>query len=237
MDEKTNNALRMLDLTPGATLADVRRSYRELALISHPDKLPAQVTDRATTKFTQINEAYMWLVRNPDRLTVPGNYRKGSPDGTSTGEQTGPDPTGVAGDPLVKRFRQAARGHLTDADSGLYLYPEIDVNRAANFVAALCGNPRYDGIVASISDLLLFYDIDGSGEEGIGITRSNRLVNNNANTLYDLSALVEVTLKEGRFFWSELVVRRRGRRQFESAGYTEKSPGKILAGILQNLIA
>ena len=87
-----------------------------------------------------------------------------------------------------------------------------------------------------MNDLLVFYDIDGSGEEGMAITRSYHLVNNNTSTLYDIGDLVEVRLKEGFFFWSEIVVRRRGQRRFELAGYAEKSPGRALANILKNLV-
>ena len=62
MEDKTIKALSSLDLAPGASLEDVKRSYRELALIWHPDKVPDQVKDRATNKFMIINEAYQWLI-------------------------------------------------------------------------------------------------------------------------------------------------------------------------------
>ena len=70
----------------------------------------------------------------------------------------------------------------------------------------------------------------------MAITRSNHLVNNNTLTLYDIGDLVEVRLKEGFIFWSEIVVRRRGTRQFDPAGYAEKAPGRALVGILKNLV-
>ena len=87
-----------------------------------------------------------------------------------------------------------------------------------------------------MNDLLVFYDIDGSGEEGMAITRSNHLVNNNTGTLYDIGDLLDVRLKEGFFFWSEIVVRRRGSRKFELAGYAENGPGRALVSILRKLI-
>lgn len=87
-----------------------------------------------------------------------------------------------------------------------------------------------------MNDLLVFYDIDGSGEESMAITRSNHLVNNNTSTLYDIVDLIEVSLKEGFFFWIEILVRRRGTRQFELAGYAEKAPGRAPADILKNLV-
>ena len=70
----------------------------------------------------------------------------------------------------------------------------------------------------------------------MGITRSNHLVNNNTGTLYDIGDLAEVKLKEGFFFWSEILVRRRRSRTFELAGYAEKGPGRALVSILGNLI-
>ena len=117
----------------------------------------------------------------------------------------------------------------------MYIYPDIDADRAANFIVSPQQNGRFRGVAATVNDLLVFYDIDGSGEESIAITRSNHLVNNTA-TLYDIGDLVGVHLKEGFFFWSEIKVRKRGSRTFELAGYAEKAPGRALASILKNLI-
>ena len=98
--------------------------------------------------------------------------------------------------------------------------------------------PIFKGAASTVNDLLVFYDIDGTGEEGMAITRSNLLVNNNTSTLYDIGELVEVRMKEGFFVpWGEIEVCRKGRRGFESAGYAEKAPGRALASILQNLVA
>ncbi|MXY96573.1 MAG: J domain-containing protein [Gemmatimonadetes bacterium] len=288
MDDTTNKALHSLDLAPGASLDDVKKSYRELALIWHPDKVPDRVKDRATAKFTEINEAYQWLVRNPENLRMssssgsthqstsqrqsPPRYRSSSRtshtraeysrpsasrsgasrSGASRSGASGPGASGRTGaswtdassgagtgsstDPAVQRVRQAARGIWTDTRAGLYVYPDIDADRAANFIVALQLNHRFSGVAATLNDLLVFYDIDGSGEEGMAITRSNHLVNNNTGTLYDIGDLVEVRLKEGFFFWSEIVVRRKGSRKFELAGYAENGPGRALVSILGNLI-
>ena len=265
MDDKTIKALSTLDLVPGASVEEVKKSYRELALIWHPDKVPAQVKDRATTKFTEINEAYQWLVRNPDRLKAsaafgssstrpsPPRYRsaRGSSEGRAGGARTDRARTGASSrtgsgassqsgsgasaDPAVQRIRRAAQGTWTDAGSGLYIYPDIDADRAANFVVSLQQNALFKGAASTVNDLLVFYDIDGSGEEGMAITRSNRLVNNNVSASYDIGELEEVRLKEG-LFWSEIVVRRRGRNRFERVGYVEKSPGRALANILVNML-
>ena len=275
MDDTTKKALLSLDLAPGASIDDVKKSYRELALIWHPDKVPDRVKDRATAKFTEINEAYQWLVRNPEKLRMsassssssqrhsPPGYRTStrtyqtqsernrsehartgasSRRGSGASGQTGTgassrEGSGSSTDPAVQRVRQAARGIWTDARAGLYIFPDIDADRAANFVVSLQQNSRFRGVAATVNDLLVFYDIDGSGEEGMAITRSNHLVNNNTSTLYDIGDLAEVSLKEGFFFWSEILVRRRGTRQFELAGYAEKAPGRALANILKNLVS
>lgn len=286
MDDTTTRALHSLDLAPGASLDDVKKSYRELALIWHPDKVPDRVKDRATTKFTEINEAYQWLVRHPERLRVSPSFgstserqspprdrtssrsyrtrtehtrtehtrtehtrtehaRRGTAGRTGSGAsgQTGSGASGRTGagasaDPAVQRVRQAARGIWTDARAGLYIYPDIDVDRAANFIVSLQQNDRFRGVASTVNDLLVFYDIDGSGEGGMAITRSNHLVYDDAGTLYDISELEDVRLKEGLLLpWSEIYVRRRRRQEFESVGYAEKAPGRALAGILKNLIS
>ena len=253
MDDTTNRALHSLDLAPGASLDDVKKSYRELALIWHPDKVPDRVKDRATAKFTEINEAYLWLVRNPEKLRMPSanrsssqrqsasQYRTSSRSSQTRTEHTRTSASDRSGarssaDPAAQRIRNAARGIRTDVRAGLYICPEIDADRAANFIVALQLSHRFTGVATTVNDLLVFYDIDGSGEEGMAITCSNHLVNNNAGTLYDIADLAEVQLKEGYFFWSEIVVRRRGSRTFELAGYTENGPGQTLVSILRNLI-
>ena len=265
MDDRIRNALNALDLTPGASLADVKKSYRELALIWHPDKVPDRVKDRATAKFTEINEAYQWIVRHPEDLRVSSSresssyrqqqprYRsaRGSSGGRAGGARTDRARTGASSrtgsgassqsgsgasaDPAVQRILRAAQGNWTDAGSGLYIYPNINADRAANFVVSLQQNALFKGVASTVNDLLVFYDIDGSGEEGMAITRSNRLVNNNVSASYDIGELEEVRLKEG-LFWSEIVVRRRGQNRFERVGYVEKSPGRALVSILRNLV-
>ena len=191
MDDTTNRALHSLDLAPGASLDDVKKSYRELALIWHPDKVPDRVKDRATAKFTEINEAYQWLVRNPENLREssstgssyrttsqrqsPPRYRSSSQSshtraeysrsGASGSGASGPGASGRTGaswtdassgartgssaDPAVQRVRQAARGIWTDSRAGLYVYPDIDADRAANFIVALQLNHRFSGMAAT----------------------------------------------------------------------------------------
>lgn len=82
----------------------------------------------------------------------------------------------------------------------MYIHPDIDADRAANFIVSLQQTARFGGVASTVNDLLVFYDIDGSGEESMAITRSNHLVNNNTSTLFDIGDLVEARLKEGFFF-------------------------------------
>lgn len=55
----------LLELHPSASTQQIRRSYRELSKLYHPDttQLPAAI---ATAKFQQLNEAYATL-SNPER--------------------------------------------------------------------------------------------------------------------------------------------------------------------------
>ena len=46
-----------LNLKPGATLAEIKQRYRELAQRFHPDKVPPAQRERATLQFQRINAA------------------------------------------------------------------------------------------------------------------------------------------------------------------------------------
>ena len=53
----STNYYDVLNISKSATAADIKKSYRKLALEWHPDKNPEQ-QEIATTKFKQISEAY-----------------------------------------------------------------------------------------------------------------------------------------------------------------------------------
>lgn len=53
--------LRLFDLPPDADQASVRKAWRDLCLVWHPDRHPERVRDRATKKLAEINEAYRAL--------------------------------------------------------------------------------------------------------------------------------------------------------------------------------
>lgn len=50
---------RLLGLTPGCSVTDVRSGYRRLAKKNHPDLFPDQQRERQQLKMMRINEAYM----------------------------------------------------------------------------------------------------------------------------------------------------------------------------------
>ena len=58
----------LLELHPSASVIDIRRAYRELSKLYHPDttELPANI---ATNQFRQINEAYATLSNPEQRLS------------------------------------------------------------------------------------------------------------------------------------------------------------------------
>jgi curved DNA-binding protein CbpA len=60
-----NTYYSLLGLHPSASVIDIRRAYRELSKLYHPDttELPDNI---ATTRFQKINEAYATL-SNPER--------------------------------------------------------------------------------------------------------------------------------------------------------------------------
>tara|TARA_B100000029_G_scaffold188640_1_gene186283 strand:- start:93452 stop:93976 length:525 start_codon:yes stop_codon:yes gene_type:complete len=138
--------------------------------------------------------------------------------------------------PVLRRIILATHGTWTDEDSGLYIFPDIDADKAANFVTSLQGEPFFEEIASLVKDLLFFYDIDGTGREGIAITRSAKLVNNNIIKMFDLCDIIEISLKDSFLFWSEISLKVQGDKQFQQLGYLEKHPGRILTQILNKFI-
>ncbi len=58
----------LLNLSPAASVQEIRRAYRELSKLYHPDttRLPSPI---ATAKFQQLNEAYATL-SNPEQRRI-----------------------------------------------------------------------------------------------------------------------------------------------------------------------
>ncbi len=72
------NPYSRLGLTPGASLADVKRAYRRLAMHFHPDRPGSGSVDA----FLAVKAAYEWIVAHPS-FAEPGDRRPGSVPRTS----------------------------------------------------------------------------------------------------------------------------------------------------------
>lgn len=67
---------RILELEPGATPAEVKQAYRDLAKIWHPDRFPNEprVQEKAQEKLKEINRAYEQLKNcRPGKGSAPGH--------------------------------------------------------------------------------------------------------------------------------------------------------------------
>ena len=59
-----SEAYNILDLAITATIEQVRKRYRELALKWHPDKNDSAIKTEAEKKFVRINQAYERILEN-----------------------------------------------------------------------------------------------------------------------------------------------------------------------------
>ena len=65
----------LLEVSPGATLDEIKASYRRLAFRYHPDLNPGDA--RAAQRFTRLNEAYVLLKKNLERPAEPEGEAEG----------------------------------------------------------------------------------------------------------------------------------------------------------------
>lgn len=67
-DDQLLRHLHALSLTHGASLADVRRAYRDLVKVWHPDRFGGdpRLQERAESEFKKINAAHAWLCDHSD---------------------------------------------------------------------------------------------------------------------------------------------------------------------------
>lgn len=69
MNEAVLKHFNHLELSPGADMATVRKAYKDLTFIWHPDRHPAHLKERAQEKLQFLNEAYQFFNQFPEALT------------------------------------------------------------------------------------------------------------------------------------------------------------------------
>lgn len=69
--------LAVLELKPDATEDDIRKAYRELCMIWHPDRHPEHLRRRAEEKLKELNIAYEWLKNHPSGYEQRSQAREG----------------------------------------------------------------------------------------------------------------------------------------------------------------
>ena len=62
--EQARRYLSVLELEPGASFQNVKRAYKDLCFVWHPDRQPERLKKRATKKLQHLNEAYAWLAEH-----------------------------------------------------------------------------------------------------------------------------------------------------------------------------
>ena len=91
MIENLTECYRILELAPGATQEEVKRSYRELVKVWHPDRFTGdpKLQKKAQEKLKQINLAYEWICKGeaggPRRRTAHAGK-----NASQAGEQSRP---------------------------------------------------------------------------------------------------------------------------------------------------
>ena len=87
-------ALKALELHPGASSQEIVQAYRDLALVWHPDRFAhnTRLQEKAFERFREINAAYAVLRAYDDGPSRPMNQKKSTPGpkhGSSGTEQSG----------------------------------------------------------------------------------------------------------------------------------------------------
>jgi DnaJ domain len=99
---------RILDVSPNASLEEVKRAYRELARVWHPDRFPndIQLQQKAQEKLKQINLAY-------ERICGRGTHQPRRPTTSTTGatpkqaQQNAPPPQWTPPQPQTSQSESA----------------------------------------------------------------------------------------------------------------------------------
>lgn len=78
-NDTTKTHYEILNLSPSATLQDVKKSYRKLALQHHPDRNPPEKKEQAEVLFRRVNEAYEVLSDADQRRQYDDELKHGKP--------------------------------------------------------------------------------------------------------------------------------------------------------------
>ena len=107
---------RVLELEPGATLEDVKRSYRELVKVWHPDRFAGdpKLQRKAEEKLKQINFAYEWISKG-EAAAPRHRTRSARPSSSGTGHQA--KPTGPQAGPKEEQAREQSPPPKTEPSS------------------------------------------------------------------------------------------------------------------------
>jgi len=99
MANDPNECFRILDLRPGASLDEIKRSYRELAKVWHPDRFShdPSLLRKAKEKMQQINDAYQQLCTLFERFGADAFGKNAG------GRTQAAAPPGKAADPNASR--------------------------------------------------------------------------------------------------------------------------------------
>jgi DnaJ family protein C protein 9 len=65
------NPYEVLEIQPGASLEEIKRAYRRMALKYHPDRVPPEHKAEAEERFKEIVIAYQMLTNNEIINRVP----------------------------------------------------------------------------------------------------------------------------------------------------------------------
>jgi DnaJ-class molecular chaperone len=126
----------LLEVPPTATADELKKAYRKLALIYHPDKLDASKNPNASNKFKEISHAYE-VLSDPDKRAAYDKYGK---DGMQQ------DRHGASAQDIFAQFFGGGSGH-TGQNGSEFARPLVFV-RVCESSAVLwrhaCGSSRCD---------------------------------------------------------------------------------------------
>lgn len=88
MEFDLNKCYEILDVEPGASLAQIKAAYKHLAIVWHPDRMPPdnlELKEKATNKLKELNYAYARLksVEKKDNYTSNKSSQRDSSSSSS----------------------------------------------------------------------------------------------------------------------------------------------------------